>query len=63
MDALRRADLDEARATPPGVKLEQALALMKQGLEMKRRKLRADDPSASEEEIDARMLAWMSAPR
>lgn len=44
-------------------KLRQALELMQLGIALQRRKLRATDPVASEQEIDARLLAWMSAPR
>ena len=63
MDALRRDDLERARSTPPGEKLRQALQLMELGIALQRRKLRAADSAASEEEIDARLLAWMSAAR
>lgn len=63
MDALRKDDLERARTTPPGVKLRQALELMKLGIELQRRRLRAADPAASEQEIDARLLAWMSVAR
>lgn len=63
MDALRRDDIERARGTEPGEKLRQALELMEAGIELQRRKLRATHPTASEEEIRARLLAWMSAPR
>lgn len=63
MDALRQADLEEARSTPPGTKLRQALELMELGIAIQRRKLRAADREASESEIDERLLAWMSEPR
>ena len=63
MDALRKDDLERARSTAPGEKLRQALELMQLGIELQRRRLRAADPSASEVEIDARLLAWMSASR
>jgi hypothetical protein len=63
VDALREDDLERARSTPPGEKLRQALELMQLGIALKRRRLRAAEPGASEEEIDARLLAWMSAPR
>ncbi|HSO33409.1 MAG TPA: hypothetical protein VLT33_12835 [Labilithrix sp.] len=63
MDALRKDDLERARRTSPGEKLRQALELMQLGIELQRRRLRAVDPAASEQEIDARLLAWMSAPR
>lgn len=63
MDALRKDDLERARTTPVGQKLRQALELMELGIALRRRKLRAAAPDASEEEIDARLLLWMSAPR
>jgi hypothetical protein len=63
VDALRKDDLARARTTPPGEKLRQALELMQLGIDLKRRRLRAADPGASELEIDAHLLAWMSAPR
>lgn len=63
VDALRKDDLERARSTAPGEKLRQALELMQLGIDMQRRRLRAADPTASEMEIDARILAWMSAPR
>jgi len=63
VDALRRDDLERARRTDPGEKLRQALELMGAGIEMQRRKLRASHPNASDDEIRALLLAWMSAPR
>jgi hypothetical protein len=63
VDALRKDDLERARNTAPGEKLRQALELMQLGIDMRRRGLRAADPTASEQEIDARLLTWMSAPR
>lgn len=56
-------DLERARRTPPGEKLRQALELMELGIDLQRRRLRAVHATASEEEIDAHLLAWMSAPR
>jgi hypothetical protein len=52
-----------ARSTPPGQKLRQALELMQLGIDLQRRRLRAAAPDVSDEEVDARLLAWMSAPR
>ncbi len=63
VDALRSDDLEEARRTPPGEKLRQALELMELGIAMQYRKLRGAAPTASDAEIDARLLAWLSAPR
>jgi hypothetical protein len=55
VDPLRAADILEARTTPGGEKLRQALELMELGIELQRRKLRAADPAASTEEIEARL--------
>ena len=63
VDALRQSDLEIARTTPPGVKLRQALEMMRLGLELERRKLRASHPQESEARIDELLLAWMAAPR
>jgi hypothetical protein len=63
VDALRKDDLERARTTTSGEKLRQALELMQLGIDLKRRKLRAADRTASEQEIDARLLGWMSAAR
>jgi hypothetical protein len=63
VDALRNDDLERARSTAPGEKLRQALELMQLGIDLRRRRLRAADPTASEQEIDTRLFAWMSAPR
>lgn len=63
MDALRDDDIARARETPPGEKLRQALELMELGIALQRRKLQAAAPTASDAEIDARLLAWMSAAR
>lgn len=63
MDALRKDDIERARSTASGEKLRQALELMRLGIDLQRRRLRAAAPTASTQEIDARLLAWMSAPR
>lgn len=63
MDALRRDDLERARGTSPGEKLRQALELMELGIAMERRKLQAAFPDATDEVVDAKLLAWMSAAR
>jgi hypothetical protein len=63
VDALRKDDVKRARSTPPGQKLRQALELMQLGIDLQRRRLRAAAPDVSDEEVDARLLAWMSAPR
>ena len=63
MDPLRRDDIERAQATPPGEKLRQALEMMRVGIEMKRARLRADDPQASEAEIQQRLWAWLAEER
>jgi len=63
VDALRKDDLERARSTPPGEKAHQALELMAMGIAMQRKKLRAQDLTVSDEEIEARLLAWLSEPR
>lgn len=63
MDSLRRDDIARARATPPAQKLEQALELQQSGIELKRARLRAEDPSASEEVIRDRLFAWLAEDR
>ena len=62
MDALRKDDLERARNTAPGEKLRQALELMQLGIDLRRRRLRAADPTACDQEIDARLLAPMADP-
>ena len=63
MDALRQSDLEIARTTSPGEKLRQALEMMRLGLELERRKLRAMHPDESEARVDELLLAWMAAAR
>ena len=54
-------DLDEARSTPPGVKLAQALELMEMGIRLKRAALRERHPEEDEAGIDALLDAWLEA--
>ncbi len=63
VDSLRRDTIARARATPPAQKLEQALELQQSGIELKRARLRAEDPSASEEVIRDRLFAWLAEDR
>ena len=59
MDALRRDDIERARATPPEEKARQALEAMRTGIRLKRAALRARDPEASSEEIERRLQLWL----
>ncbi|MEO8800058.1 MAG: hypothetical protein ABI551_19335 [Polyangiaceae bacterium] len=63
MDALRKDDIERAKATPPGEKARQALELMAMGIAMQRNKLRALDPHASDEDIEERLYAWLAEAR
>jgi len=63
VDPLREDDIARARATPPARKLEQALALQRSGIELKRARLRAEDPSAAEEVVRERLFAWLAEER
>jgi hypothetical protein len=63
VDPLRRDDIERARATPPGEKLRQALEMMRVGIEMKRARLRAEDPLASDAQIQQRLWAWLAEER
>jgi hypothetical protein len=47
MDALRRDDIERARATAPEEKARQAFEAMRTGIRSKRAALRARDPEAS----------------
>jgi hypothetical protein len=60
MDSLRRDDVEKARATPPAVKLQQALAAMDFGIDIERASLRSRHPGASEAELEALLLAWLA---
>jgi hypothetical protein len=59
VDALRRDDIERARATPPEEKARQALDAMRMGIRLKRAALRARDPGASPEEIEQRLQRWL----
>ena len=63
MDDLRKDDIERARTTPLDEKVRQTFELMELGIAMQRKKLRAQDPSASEEVIDERLYAWLAEPR
>ena len=59
MDRLRDDDLDRAGATPPAVKLQQALELMATGIRLKRAALQHQHPGAAEDEIESLLPAWL----
>ncbi len=43
----------------PAERLREALALFEDGVEMKRRSLKRQFPSASAEELEARLSSWL----
>lgn len=59
MDPLLADDIVEAHRTPPAERLRQALALMAQGIAIKRTSLRRRFPGESETEIEVRLLRWL----
>lgn len=59
MDALEQDDVARSRATPPEVKLAQALELMATGMRLARSRLEREHPDASSEEIDRLFFAWL----
>jgi hypothetical protein len=59
MDALRRDDLERARATSPEERARQAFDAMRTGIRLKRAALRARDPEATQEEIEDRLQRWL----
>lgn len=59
MDALSEDDVARSRATPPAVKLAQALAMMEAGFRLQRSKIARENPSAPEEELERLFRAWL----
>jgi hypothetical protein len=59
MDVLRRDDIEIARRTPPEERARQTLEMMRAGYRLKRSALRAQHPTESEEEIEARFRLWL----
>ncbi len=59
MDALRRDDLDRARAMAPADKLRAALDLSGYGVRLKREALRRARPEASEAELTEALCDWL----
>ena len=61
MDALRRDEVERARATPVAEKLAQALEMMSAGIRLKRTALRTRCPDASDDELERRLREWLEA--
>lgn len=61
MDALREHDQKTAHATPPEVKLAQAIALADEGLALQRAKLARANPDADADELARLFLRWLCA--
>jgi hypothetical protein len=60
MDALKADDIAQYLRQPPGERLLEALQLMRDGIVLKRANLRRAYPDASEEALDAMLMAWMA---
>jgi Rv0078B-related antitoxin len=61
VDPLRRHEIEEARRKSPGEKLAEALEMMATGIRLKRAGLKLQHPTASEEEIDRMLQAWLES--
>ena len=61
VDAIRRHDIEWVRRTAPGVKLAQALQMMRFGIDLKRSSIRSKHPQASEAEIQQMLQAWLES--
>jgi len=61
VDALERDDIERSRATPPEVKLAQALEMMAAGRRLQRAKLERGHPDASAAEIERMFADWLRA--
>jgi hypothetical protein len=59
VDALRKDDLERARATSFERRAAQALSAMRSGIRLKRAALRARLPLASDVELDERVQRWL----
>jgi len=58
---LERDDIERSLATPPEVKLAQALEMMAEGCRLQRVKLERRHPDASAEEIERMFTDWLRA--
>jgi hypothetical protein len=61
VDPLLQDDIEVSQRTDPSEKLAQALEMMATGVRIKRAALRAAEPGASENEIDAMLERWLTA--
>lgn len=60
VDALERDDRERSLATPPEVKLAQALEMMAAGMRIARAKLEREHPGATAAELDELFRAWLA---
>jgi hypothetical protein len=61
VDRLLQNDIEVSQRTDPSEKLAQALDMMAAGVRIKRAALRAAEPDATENEIDAKLERWLTA--
>ncbi len=54
-----RRDQLRAPSRPAAQRFQEALALFEEGVEMKRRNLKRRFPTASEEELEEKLRAWL----
>ena len=59
MDALLAHDREHASQLDPAEKLQQALAVMRAGIRLKRSTLRRQFPEAGETEVDHCLAEWL----
>ena len=59
MDKLRAEEIALMRETPPEDKARQVLDLMQTGIHLKIASLRTRYPTASEDELERRLDAWL----
>lgn len=59
MDALRANDVAQAREVPVEDRARRALAVMREGMELKRVALRQRLPELGEDEIDRMLYRWL----
>ncbi len=51
--------MEDVAALSPGERFRIAMDLFQAGVEMKRQNLKREDPHATEEQIEERLLAWL----
>lgn len=59
VDALEQNDVERSGATPPEVKLAQALDMMAAGMRLQRAKLEREHPDASPQELERMFVEWL----